>query len=289
MSNSMKQLGWLHIGENLELKYLEANEKYKLSEFINRKAFRVADTPLTYRQVNSLDSDDLLGEKRDEERTWREFSPKEMVYILIVTELKKFGLEHRKLKDLWAAFFKEPNKPRAGSKMPEPHINKYVAETAIGIVFSQVEVILVVSSDGDIAFYDPANYALHHTHLMGLPPVYIKLSLNSFVNQTLEMMKRKPFPVEWSISEEYVQSRVLDVKPKEKELLEIIRNKNYTTVKIRKKDGDVSVIHAERSNGGDITEKDILKLLKERDYQDIKITRRDGKLVNLKQEDTFKL
>lgn len=285
----MKQIGWLNITEPLEIKYLEANEEFKLTEFLNRKLFRVADTPLSYRQVNELDKDDLLGEKRERKRGWREFSPKELVYILIVNELKQFGLEHRKLNSLWEAFFKEPEKPTKAKVIPSPHINRGIAETAIGCVFAEAEMILVIRKDGDIGFYDPPNYAVHEQLLSSLPSAYIRLTLNAYVNEMLAMMKREPFPVTWSVGDEYIKSRVLDVQPKEEELLKIIRNKDYQTVRVKKKDGEVSIIHAERSKGGGMTDKDIIRMVKERAYQDITITSRDGKIVNMKQEESFKL
>lgn len=287
MSNSMEKFGWLHIGEPLELRFLEADEKFKLREFFNKKAFRVSDTPLTYRQVNVLDNDSLLGEKRSDSRAWREFSPKEVVYLLIVSELKNFGFEHKKLRTLWEAFFKEPTLDK--SKMAIPQLNKGVSEIAIGCVFGQVEITLVASSDGDIAFYDPANYAVHDKHLMSIPTTHIKLNLNHYVNEMLQMMKKKPFPIKWSISDEYIQSAVLDMQPKENKLIEIFRNSEYKTLRIKKKDGDTLVIHAERSSGDKITEDDFAKLLKEKAYQTVTATNRDGKVVSLKVEETIKL
>ncbi len=245
----MAQFGWLHISEVLELNYLEAEEKYRLKEFINKKMFRVADTPLTYRQVNVLDRDGLLGEETQQVTgTWREFSPKELIYILVVTELKKFGLEHKKLRPMWQAFFKEPDKPPKGQSMPKPHINRGIAETAIGCVFGQVEMTLVVSSEGEIAFFDPGNYATYDRLLGLLPDAYIKLTLNDFVNEMLKMMKKEPFPIKWSISEEYIKSRLLNLSDKEKGILEVIRNNDFQTVKLKKKNDYRDYPYTEKQN-----------------------------------------
>lgn len=285
----MKNIGWLHISEHLELEYLKANDKFNITDFLNKKVFRVSDTPLSYRQVNSLDKDGLLGEQSERKKGWREFSPKELVYIQIVTELKELGFEHRKLDNLWRAFFKEPNKPPKGEKMPSPHINRGISETALGCVFAQVEMTLVVNKKGEFAFFDPGNFAVYDRLLGALPSVYIRLNLNDFVNDVLKMMKKEPFPVKWSLSEEYIQSSVLNLTEKEKGILEVIRNNDFQTVKLKKKNGEVSVIHAERSNGDDISVQDLVKILKEKDYQDINIVKRDGKLVNLKQEEIIKL
>jgi hypothetical protein len=284
----MSKMGWLHIGENLEMNYLATNDEHKLVDFINKKLFRVADTPLSYRQVNSLDNDQLLGEERKDSKGWREFSVKEMVYINIVDELKKYGVEHKKLNTLWSAFFAEPTPPKDRKSTP-PKVNRYVGETSIGIVFSQVEIILVFEPNGDVAFFDPGNYAAHDSLMNALPNVYIKVHLNKVVNDVLGLLKKKPFPITWSSSEEYIKSSVLGVSDQEEKLLEIIRNKDYRSLKIRKSSGATFTINAERSNSEDVSDSDLLKIIKERNFQDISIKKRDGKMVNFKQEDIFKI
>ena len=100
----------LFIGDKLLSNYLEADEKLKLKEFIGKKVFTVSDTPLTYRQVNALDGDKLLKDDRKKKENWRRFSIKEMVYILIIHELKKFGVKQENMRGIWQAFFKKPSK-----------------------------------------------------------------------------------------------------------------------------------------------------------------------------------
>ena len=286
MTDEINWLGGLHITEELEVRYLAANKKYNLTDFINRKVFRASDTPLTYRQINTLDKDDLLGEPREAERTWREFSAKEMTYLLIVEELKRFGFEHNKLYGLWRSFFgKTAVDPLRGDARP----NHYLGETAVGCALGGIEIIVTINHDGGVNFYDPSSFAAHDHFLNSMPSAYLKLSLNEYVNRTFERMKLKPIAVHWSVSEEYIKSRVLALTPKELRILDIIRNEDYQSIRLTKRDGEVKVVHAEKQENGVVSRELITNLLKKGAYQDITITQRDGNIVNVKQDETFKL
>ena len=73
------------------------NGKKKLLEYINEKRFKVSDIPLSYRQVNVLSSAKLLGTDPGNKGHWRKFSFKELVYISLLVELKKFGFDHKQV------------------------------------------------------------------------------------------------------------------------------------------------------------------------------------------------
>lgn len=276
----------LLISDNLLIKYLHANDKLKLDEFINKKLFTVADTPLTYRQVNSLDTDKLLTNDREEKQGWRKFSFKELVYVLIVHELKKFGLKHEQLKQLWQAFFKEPAKGEK-RQVAEIEINKSIGEIAIGCVFGQVEITLSIDNDGQIVFYDPDHYALFYENSKS----QIQIRLNDFVNDLLVKTKKQPIPVIWSIRQAILDGYKFDLTTKEEELLKIIRNTDYSAIRIKKKDGEIALVYAEKIRDGSngTTTKDLVEILNTKDFQDISIVKRNGKIVTYRVEETIKL
>ena len=274
----------LLITDNLLVKYLEADEKLKLSDFLNDKKFKVSDTPLSYRQANALGDDKLLSTDRKTKQGWRKFSFKELVYVLIVNELKKFGLKHEQLKSLWEAFFKEPVK----QKINEIRIDKFIGECAIGCTLAQVEIKISIDSDGSIIFYDPFHSVLLDT-LSGSKSL-ITIRLNDIVNTLLKQLGKNPIPLTWTQSK-LVFDTIPDISVKEQELLKIIRDKNFSVVKIKKKDGDIAVVYAETilDTSKGLKQADLIKLINDKDYQDVSIIKRDGKIVNFKVEETIKL
>lgn len=276
----------LLISDNLLIKYLQANDKLKLDEFINKKLFTVADTPLTYRQVNSLDTDKLLTNDRKEKQGWRKFSFKELIYMLIVNELKKFGLKHEQLKQLWEVFFNEPTKSEERT-VAKIELNKGIGEIAIGCVFGQVEIILSIDKEGQVVFYDPTHYALFYENSKS----QIQIRLNDFVNGLLVKLKKEPIPVTWSTRQAILDGYRIELTTKEEELLRIIRNTDYNAIRVKKSDGEITLVYAEKIRDGSngTTTQDLIEMLNTKDFQDISIIKRDGKIVNYKIEETIKL
>jgi DNA-binding transcriptional MerR regulator len=271
-----------YISDSLILGYLRLREEFKLDDFIDTKRFTISDTPLSYRQANSLEADDLLTKDRENKNGWRKFSFRELVYVELVYQLKKFGLQHQQLRKLWDAFFKEPIK--IDPKMPRPQFNKIIGETAIGCVFGQVEITLCVDSAGEIAFYDPTNYALFYDS----SKPQIEIRLNEIVNGLLPKVGKKPFPVTQSI-----QQAILDhgFSLKERELMEIVRNEDYTSISVKKKDGEIAMVYAEKikKKSNEITNQELLKLIDEKAFQNVSIVKRDGQIVNCVIEESIKL
>lgn len=263
-----------NIGDNIMATYLRLDEKYGIASSNLKKVYTVADSPLSYRQINELSKTNVLKNDRLTDRGWRKFSFIELVFLNLLAELKGYGVRHSQLAQLKDVFFKQPE----------------ISEWSIGCALLGVEIILTVHPNGDVSFYDPANYSLMQSGMTGTPPAsHILISLNRIINNIRGGLGLDKIPITKSIAEDYIKNRALNLTLKEEQLLKIVRDSSYKTLRIKKKDGGTLVINAERSSGDNITGADFAKLLKERDYQVVTATSRDGRVVNLKVEETIKL
>lgn len=271
----------LLITDNLLAKEFEAGEKYKIAEAINTKSFTVSDTPLTYRQTNTLDKDNLLPKSPNRKKGWRKFSFKELVYVLLVSELKQFGLQHEQLRYLWNCFFREPKKVNGIPITP----NKSIADTVIGCIFGKVEMLLAIDKDGLVRFYDPVHFILLRQETSSLV-----VRVNDVVNKILKQGGKDTIPIKYSTQRAYLDMVDTETTEKEQVLLNVLRNKDYSTIRVKKSNGQISVIYAGKNsvNAGDITPEELKKIVSEKDFQDINIIKRDGKIVNLTVEETIK-
>ena len=164
---------------------------------------------------------------RENSKGWHTFSFKELVYLYIVSELKRFGLKHEQLNQLWKAFFKEPTLAN-NKKVADIEINKGEGEMALGCVFGAVEITLCVDSAGQIVFYDTLNYSL----LYQSSKPQIQISLNSVTNNLLAKFGYTQIPVTNSVQDAVLLWNSVDLTTKEEALLEIIRNEDYTTIQV---------------------------------------------------------
>ena len=128
----------LYIGDALFLQYIEKDEELGISKGLNRKVFRVSHTKMTYRQVNALGNENLLDDKRRDVKEWRKFTFKELVYLLIVKELKGYGVKREKLRDLWSSFFGNPE----GIEESSTYVSGRTAEAVIGCILMGTEIFL---------------------------------------------------------------------------------------------------------------------------------------------------
>jgi len=272
----------LHIGDGLLISCLEADEKLDIFRRLNKRVFRVADTPLTYRQINVLDGDGLIEERRREGRGWRKFSFREMVYLQVVSEMKKYGVKHDRLEALNEGFFGRP----AEESPAKSSVEGSVGDIAITCVFLGVEIFVTVDAEGRVIFWDPFNFAT----LGAQSPSHVRVFLNPFVNRVIEAMHKVRLPTTASLRSLLLDMGAHTTSEKEEKLLAIIRDRQYESIRVKKKDGEISTVYAERNHRESvITEEDLIKLVRGRDFQDVKIVKRDGKIVSYKAEDTYKL
>jgi hypothetical protein len=272
----------LYITDNLLAKASEVIEKYNLDVAVNKKIYTVADTALSYRQVHILDNDRLLDDRRKDNQGWRKFSFKELVYIEIIIELKKFGIKHEQLKQLWLSFFGKIDKSNTPSLTP----NKADSEVVIACVFGGSEMSLCLDSDGNILYFDP-QYSIKFNQ--SSKPL-IRVSLNQIVNRLTKLIANKELSVANSLQQLVFSGKISLNSDKENELLKIIRDKSYTTIKVKKLNGEIAVVYTEKCNSeGEIGLRKLEELIKAKDFQDVQLTKRDGKIVNYKIEETFKL
>lgn len=265
----------LQISDDIVVQLIDADKKAGIFKFISEKRFTVSDTTLTYRQINSLDEDNLLNDTRKEKKGWRKFSFKELLYLLIIAEVKKFGLKHEQLYNLREAFFGGKDSPKG------------YAELAIGCVFGHTQILLTIDSSGNIVFYDPQLYILHSS--FGKQP-QITLELNIFVNSLLKKIEHEEFIPKFTVLSEFSKGMNSDINPTEKEILNMIRDENFRTIRVEKKNGEVELAFAEKTidtNG--LTSNDVLDIIHKKDFQNIQILQRSGKIVNLKVEEAYKL
>lgn len=267
----------LNITDLLFIKAQEEFNNHNLGYAYYEKLYTRADTPLTYRQLNILDTDKLLAESRKGKSNWRKFSFIELVYFDVLNELKKFGFEHKQLLHLRDSFFDIDKKKNLEKK----HLIK--APIAITCVLGGINITLCIDSDGNISYFDPVTLLDFKEDR----PV-IRMSLNIFVNRLINAIKNGKLPAVESLKD-IIQNKDNSKTDKEEKLLDYIRNNNYSSVKVKKTNGVISTVYAESYGKEGISTRELENIIDSKDYLNVELIRRDGKIVNYKIEETFKL
>ncbi len=244
-------------------------QKHDLSNLINKKKYTKSNTLLSYRQINTLSRDRLFPEERNKTTNWRRFSLKDLVYLSLIHEFKKLNVSHKLLIDLYDSFY-----------------SNLSGEIAISCCLIGVEIVVTINSDGKTTFYDPSHYLL----IGNTQTPTLQAILNYVLNNVLKDNKRRIFPVRLSIRKYLKKENNIVISDKENEILNLIKNKDYSTIKVSKENGNPVIIHAGKIiDINDLTMSKLTDLIQKGNFQDIDIVKRDGKIVNLKIEETIKL
>lgn len=274
----------IYVSDAAEMNLLDADEKLNLFEFIKTPRYRVGDTSLTYRQAHLLSKDGVLDAQEDEGK-WRKFSFNELVYVLIVQELKQMGFSNKQFVSLHEVFFKEKSTPADKKGIFKP---TGYAPMAIGYALIGVPLILKYTHDGHADFYDPSHFAV--LGCAGKSFVYI--NLNEIINDFSEKIGKDIKLKTDTLFATFVHSLLErdNVSDKERRLLEILRDEACEGIKVQKKADGTLVVHAKKSAGtSGIDPIEFLRGVGNHDFQNIEIHRRNGEVVHLSMEDVEKL
>jgi len=255
-------------------------------DFIRKKRFRVSNTKLTYRQVNSLESNEVLDNTR-EGRGWREFSVKDLFYLKMIANARKYGITNDMLKLLKEHLYLKKD----DTKLFGFEYDLYYGEYAILAVFLGVRVGWLLFEDGKSLFTDMEGLIMLSGKVHPEAKSYLYMNINEIVIEILGNSKlEKVVPEYPSLGSIIRGNNKSNLSKKELEILNLIRNKDYTKVTIMKKPGEKVILYGEAIEGKkDITVKEILSLLDTREFVDISIKKRDGKIAAYSLEDVYKI
>lgn len=272
----------IFISDNLEASWLETNEKYKLADFFNRKIFRVSDSSLTYRQINNLEESGLFSSGRMEDSQWRKLSFKEIIYMELVNELRRFGFKNNQLTGLRDIFFGGKDMDTDSEEYKD--LSLFTSDLIIGLCFgSGVEVILSMDADGEGGFFDINSYFLFQAKEKS----QVILNINDFINNILIKIDKKPFLVKYGLKDMPFIGKVLSKK--EEDLISKIRDGQSKSIRVEMKKGEPNLVYLSSEIQGNFNIEEVEKQIEESNFQDIRIIKRDGKIVNIKKQQVVKL
>jgi len=256
------------LGENVFLRDKDVIDK--ASKYLNFKRFKVSDTPFTYRQINSLDANKLLLDNRKNKMDWRRFSFKEIFYLSIIKELRRYGFNDGQFLSLKKAFFSKEH--------------EYFSDLALLMAWLRdIKIIMTIDAEMNLSFY--LFIAFNNFERKTSSLIYV--NLNEVINSVCNKLNIK--------TNEYIDDTKLnsallhnsDTNDKEKKILEIIRNKDYRTISISKNSDTEFLVKGEKVKM--IREKELIEMIREKDFAQFDIVKRDGKIVKISIGENFKI
>jgi len=262
-------------GNLLSLMTLDIDKQHIMRKNLNTPLLRASSTGANYRFINYLDSVGLLRDTDDERGAgWRKISFLKLVYILVVIELRAYGLKTEELKKFSGLFLDGEDNS--------------VAYCSVMMVLGGVEMTIVVHNNGDVAILDPMHTGLYESEKgYGMVPRRgkgeIQLKLSPFVNEALENIGKSPVTIRhWFGKKQNDEMLKGSLSNAELTAVSEMRNLDYAdTLKIRQMKDKRTMIDVERAiPRDDELAKQLASIVDE--YGELTIATEGGKVVNLK-------
>lgn len=227
------------VSEDVTVSLSSTGDIKRIRSILYLSVFRTSNVGESYRFINNLEAVGLLpNRRRNENAGWRKLNWVEHIYILIVAELRKYGMKTESIRPFADAFLDKTNN---------------AALISIMSVMRGVEITLVFKHDGTCAILDPTHVGFYESEIMvgtGIVPSRgageIQLKLSYFVNKLWSNIGLKPVDIQHffgvtkfeenitaALSEPEKEAVVKMRRLKDKEELYIKRGKNDVQFKQR--------------------------------------------------------
>lgn len=237
--NIMPDKVTFRVSEDVTVSLSSTGDVKRIRSILYSSVFRTSNVGESYRFMNNLEAVGLLpNRRRNENAGWRKLNWVEHVYIMIVAELRKYGMKTEAIRPFADAFLDKTNN---------------AALISIMSVMRGVEITLVFKHDGTCAILDPTHVGFYESEIMagtGIVPSRgsgeIQLKLSYFVNKLWSNIGLRPVDIQHffgvtkfdentaaSLSEPEKEAVVKMRQLKDKEELYIKRGKNDVQFKQR--------------------------------------------------------
>lgn len=232
-------------------------DETSVTESLNEKKHRLESGTVSYRIINHWEQKGLLSSDRHEGKGWRKYSQIDIFWVHIIKRLREFGYPLKKIN-----LIKE-RLSTGDQSMPQfPELEIYIA-----YAYARVPSFLAVFSNGKSMACTLPEF--HASISLGLMPGN---ALLISINEILQKLN----PNE-DLHPDY--STITGLTKDEVSLLVAIRLNNWSELRIRGKQGKITMI--ERTENVDSEEK-IVDILHSGSYQNIELKQQDGKVVSIK-------
>jgi hypothetical protein len=213
---------------------------------------------------------------------WRRYSLIECVWIKVVVKLLRFGINEALIVDLKNQLFQEvdsiekndidltPDEKKV-MQLRESHFGKFLMYTTK----YHIEFSILVSESGEFAIVNHASSSVVDIYKSFSDKTYVAINVTS-------LMKSFIGSDELSLDADYYVSIL---HPKEREVIQKIKQNAFRQVTLSLKDGSITHYHITKDReANELAVKNIARMLKKEDYQLIQCVRIDDSVVSYEEE-----
>jgi DNA-binding transcriptional MerR regulator len=290
------------------------------SSRFTKPEFSAGQTAISRRDLNVWGNENMIPFSRQEDERWKRYSLVECYWLQIVSKLKKMGVANTLIVEYKEMLFDQSAKsyrdiiknaeemnnlpPNAiesldkMKKMMNEVDDEALEEEIIKSQFSIFGVVtmmitlyhlnysIIIYENGDMSIVNLGKPLIPNGGQV-IDATLTKLSQNSFIAINLNQIIFNFLQNDKLLETEGLHISILN--PKERKLVDEIRNGKYKKITVNIKDGSITHLKPTKSvKENELLIKQFSRLLKKGDYKQIHIIAVDGNIVEIDQEETIK-
>lgn len=228
-----------------------------LLSLIRDKRYRIKDTGLTYRQVNSLDDSNLIRNSRKSTKEWRNFSLVDLLFLHYIKQSREFNTVNIQLEYLKKVFYESKRDLKGIGEL-------YYSEIAvIALLTGLVPIGILLFSDGDAVLTDNPEISISMGMFDLKKRAYYFVMLYETFKPTIEKIKEeKDFKAYQNLDKYYNYYSTKPISYVERSILNVIEEKDYKSIKITKKpNGVIDIEYSVSKDAKGITKKELFEAI----------------------------
>jgi len=228
---------------------------------------------ITYRQINHWEDAGLISPGRVKEKMgWRQFSISETVVVLLISDLKEFGLSSAKVNEAVVSIV-EP------IKMHGLVFNQ--VEASIFLALAGKDMGLITDEHGGATILPNERWIRFFRKIDIWKLRYLYLPFSTYVQKVVST-----FDLKLDIGG---LNNTVFIDPKYQKIISLIESNEYSELEINMHDKDAIKIRATAEKNSNLSNDDLLKLLEALDFQRLELRKRNGKIASIRQEQRIRL
>lgn len=273
----------INFSDSVILNILETTRKYpKWKDILRERMYRVSDIGLSYRQVNSIQAGDLLPDKRKSQKGWRLLNACELVYLLTISETRKYGLNNSQLKSLKNSLFDDV------VDLFGFQTDLTYGEIAILYALIGERVGLMILDNGKSFFTDSTGFVYVQGDALPEKTSYLYININEIILKIFKETTINKYASDYKSLRLTLQRDLFHLNNNDLKVIEMLQNTEYKQLTIVKQ-SDTSVLIKAELNSKVKNMQEVSILMDRAPFADIQVTKRDGTIVGAKIEEVIKL
>lgn len=248
---------------------------------------------ITYRQINSWEQEDLIsGTRQNDERGWRKFSLIDVIKLQLIADLRNNGVSIKRIKSILdkisnATFTLSITAPP--EKIRQEKIKFFLLEYALVRVTNGEKIIALIDDADEVLLQQVDKALVYYSGIWQAYPLTLILPFWRYA-KNLGKLSNKDIPMKEKSSLANLLIKLQNTPTtKEQKILDIVKDKAYDEITLKKRNNDEILIRAKRRTSGDFSDKDIVDLINQKNYQSVTVITDKGKRVALIQEESIKV